>query len=187
MKGIIFNLLERFIVENLGEEKYEEILSHCTLKTKEPFVGPGSYPDEDLMAIVARAVETMGITLPEALRAFGRFCLPKFAERFPEFMTPYDHPKEFLMTVDSVIHVEVEKLYPDAQTPSLVYEDPAPDRLVIRYESRRKLCHLFEGLIDGVADYYGSPIEYGQRTCMLEGARACEFELAFPSEGEASR
>jgi len=187
MKGIIFNLLERFIVENLGEDKYEEILSACALKTKEPFVGPGSYPDEDLMAIVAKTVETMGVTPPEALRAFGRFCLPILAEKFPGFMTPYDHPKEFLMTVDSVIHVEVEKLYPDAQTPSLAYDDPAPDRLVIHYESSRKLCQLMEGLIDGVADYYGSPIEYAQKRCMLDGAPACEFELTFAAKGVTSR
>ncbi len=179
MKGIIFNLLEQFVTENLGEEKYEEILEGCPLKTREPFVGPGSYPDEDLMLIVEKIIETMGITLPEALRAFGRFCIPKMAERFPDFMTPYDHPKPFLKAVHSIIHVEVQKLYPDAETPSFVYDEQAPEHLIIRYSSRRRMCQFMEGLIDGVAAYYSSPILHKQKHCMLAGGEICEFELTF--------
>lgn len=182
MKGIVFNLLEQFITEKMGGEKYEEILAGCPLKTREPFVGPGSYPDEDLMALVNMTVEKMGVELPEALRAFGRFCVPKLAERFPIFMSPHNHPKPFLKTVGSVIHVEIKKLYPDAEPPSLTYDDPAPGQLIIRYKSKRRLCRFMEGLIDGVADYYDSPIRYRQNGCMLEGGGACEFELTFSSE-----
>ena len=61
MKGIIFNLLEGFLTERLGEEKSDELIESCSLKTREPFVGPGSYPDEDLLAIVDRAVEVTGM------------------------------------------------------------------------------------------------------------------------------
>ena len=32
MKGVVFNLLEAYIEENLGEGKYEEIIEGCTLK-----------------------------------------------------------------------------------------------------------------------------------------------------------
>lgn len=181
MKGIVFNLLEDFITEKAGAEKYEEILSSCELKTKEPFVGPGSYPDEDLLEIVGKTVQAMGITLPEALRAFGRFCFPKLAEKFPFFVTPYKHPKPFLMTVETVIHVEVKKLYKDAEPPTFSYEEPSPDILIMRYRSKRKLCFLMEGLLEGVADYYRSPIRQRQKRCMIEGAEECDFELTFGS------
>jgi predicted hydrocarbon binding protein len=179
MKGIIFNLLEQFITERFGDEMYEKILSECNLKTEEPFVGPGSYPEEDLMALVDKVVEKMGVPLPEALRAFGRFCLPKLAERFPEFLTPHKHPKAFLKTIDSVVHLEVKKLYSDAEPPSFAYDDPSPERLIIRYRSKRRLCQFMEGLIEGVADYYRSPIKYKQTSCMLEGSEVCVFELTF--------
>ncbi|MFQ5586113.1 MAG: heme NO-binding domain-containing protein, partial [Thermodesulfobacteriota bacterium] len=123
MKGVIFNLLEQFIAENFGEEKYEEIVTECALKTGEPFVGPGTYPDEDLIAIVSRAVETLGIAPPEALHGFGRFCFPKLAEKFPDFVQPFKHPKPFMKTIDSVIHVEVKKLFKDAEPPRFIYEE----------------------------------------------------------------
>jgi len=80
MKGIIFNLLEDFLKERLGEERFEDLIEGCSLKTREPFVGPGSYPDEDLLAIVDRAVEATGRPKPETLRAFGRFCIGRLAQ-----------------------------------------------------------------------------------------------------------
>lgn len=179
MKGIIFNLLEQFITETAGEEIYQTILDRCSLQTREPFVGPGTYPDEDLTALVKSTVTVLGISPPEALRRFGKFAFPKLAEHFPDFVSPHRHPKEFLKTVDSIIHVEVRKLYENAKVPSFLYRDPAPDRLVIEYRSDRRLCHFMEGLIEGVADHFRSPVGYRQTRCMLRGDEVCEFDLCF--------
>lgn len=179
MKGVVFNLLEEYIEENLGEGSYEEILGKCTLTTKVPFVGPGTYPDEDLIAIVAETIKMAGIHLPEALRSFGRFCFYKLSEKYPGFVSPYTHPKPFLKSVESIIHVEVKKLYEDAQPPGFTYLDSTSDRLIIQYRSGRRLCQFMEGLIDGVAGHYQSPIKYKQRTCMLDGGEVCEFDLTF--------
>jgi hypothetical protein len=187
MKGVIFNFLEEFILDHLGKEKYEKILNDSPLVTREAFVGPGLYPDEDLISILARTAEEMGIGTVEALRLFGRFCFPALANRFPEFTAPYTHPKPFLMIIDSTIHMEVEKLYPGTETPSLAYEDSTPDRLILRYKSKRKLCQFLEGMIDGVADHFNSPISHKQVRCMLDGEEACKFELDFASEGGAVR
>ncbi|MFQ5586426.1 MAG: heme NO-binding domain-containing protein, partial [Thermodesulfobacteriota bacterium] len=65
-------------------------------------------------------------------------------------------------------------------------EEPSADRLIITYKSRRKLCLFMEGLIDGVADYYSSPITYEQRICMLDGGEVCEFDLAYSPEGRSA-
>jgi len=183
MKGVVFNLLEAYIEENLGEGKYEEILDECTLMTKEPFVGPGTYPDQDLMAIVAETIKVAGVPLSEALRSFGRFCFHKLSVQYPGFVSPHSHPKPFLKSVESIIHVEVKKLYEDARPPGFTYMDPASNRLIIQYRSERRLCQFMEGLIDGVAAYYQSPVQYKQRTCVLDGDEVCEFDLTFVTNG----
>jgi predicted hydrocarbon binding protein len=179
MKGIIFNLLEDFLRENLGEERFEELIDSCSLKTREPFVGPGSYPDEDLIAIVDRAVEVTGMAKADALRAFGRFCIVRLARKYPPFFNKHDNAKAFLKTINALHSLEVRKLYADARPPEFVMEDSSPDRLIMRYMSERRLCPLVEGLIEGVAAHYGAPIRYRQRGCMLEGGSSCEFELEF--------
>ena len=179
MKGIMFNILEDFICENWGDEKYEEILALCPLKTKEPYVGPGSYPDSDLTTIAAQASDVLGVPLNEALRLLGAFAFTKFAEKFPEFIEHTTSARDFLLTVDSVIHVEVKKLYPDAVTPKFSYQDLSESQLIIVYRSHRRLCALMEGLIDGVANHFGTKIQHIQRKCVCQGHAACEFDLRF--------
>ena len=187
MKGVIFNLLEGFISDGWGEETYEEILSLCPLKTKEPFVGPGTYPDSDLVAIATQAANKLGISLPEALRAFGGYAFPKLIEKYPVFMEGISHPKDFLKSVDGVIHVEVRKLFPEAVTPSFEYEEPAPDRLKMRYRSKRKMCPLIDGFLDGVEKHFGMSIEREHTTCMHQGADFCDYELRFAAAAVAAK
>jgi predicted hydrocarbon binding protein len=179
MKGIIFNLLEDFITEGWGEETYDQILSRCPLHATGPFVGPGTYADADLMTIVAKTTERLGISVPEAVHAFGKYCFPRLAAKFPMFVEGHTHPKSFLKTIDAVIHVEVRKLFKDAEPPTMRFVDPSPDELLITYISKRKLCTLMEGLLDGTAEYFKTPIRYGQSACVLRGAETCEFHLTF--------
>ena len=87
MKGVVFNLLEEFIIENSDEDTYEEILDECTFVTDGPFVGPSTYPDEDLIMLVGKTVEKLGISAPAALRAFGKWPFPKLAATLPHDMT----------------------------------------------------------------------------------------------------
>lgn len=179
MKGVVFNILESFISEGWGDQTYEDILAMCPLSTKEPFVGPGTYPDSDLMTIAAKAAEKLGLPLDAALRAFGKYAFPKLAEQGTQFVDSQPTARDFLLSVDSVIHVEVRKLMPKAITPAFRYEDTGPDSLVIHYSSARKLCKFMEGLLDGVAEHYGTVIEHSQSQCMHEGAPHCTFVLKF--------
>lgn len=179
MKGVVFNLLESFVTENWGYEKYEEILSLCPLQTREPFVGPGTYPDADLMTIAAKASERLGVPLPAALRAFGRYCFPRLAAKVPTLVAPYKNACSFLQSVEPVIHVEVRKLMPQAVTPTFQYRQPEADVLVVDYSSQRKLCSLMEGLLDGLGDHFGEVIEHHQARCLHRGDSACEFHIKF--------
>jgi hypothetical protein len=181
MKGIIFNLLEQFITKGWGEEQYDAILTASSLTIQDPFVGPGTYSDADFMILFGKAVAALGLLPEEGLRRFGRFAFPQLAARFPQFVTPYTHPKPFLKTVDSVIHIEVRKLYEQTNLPVFVYHDTAPNALAIEYSSSRRLCHFMEGLIDGVADHFQSPIRHQQSECLLRGDAVCRFDLGFDS------
>ena len=184
MKGVIFNLFEDFVCEGFGDDTYEAILDEADLQTEGPFVGPGLYPDADLLELVGRTIARLGIPLRDALRAFGRFALPRLVASHPDFADSTMTAKEFLVSVDGVIHVEVQKLFPDAITPRLVCEDAGPDRLVMTYRSERGFCHLVEGFLDGVSDHFGTKIDYHQSSCAHDGADACRFELGF-SDGAA--
>ncbi|MFP7755422.1 heme NO-binding domain-containing protein [Thermodesulfobacteriota bacterium B35] len=181
MKGIIFNLLEDYIASNHGEEAYERLLARCSLKTGEPLlmVAPGTYPDEDFHEIVRQAAAAGHLPVDDFYRDFGRFAIPRMADRYPDFFAPFHHPKDFLKFTGMVHLVEVKKLYKDAQVPDFTCRDTGPDTLLLRYTSERMLCRLVEGLIEGVAEYYNVPIRCRQTRCQRRGDMTCEFSIHF--------
>ena len=129
--------------------------------------------------LVGKTVEKLGISAPAALRAFGKWLFPKLAATLPHDMTDYPHPKPFLMIVHQIIHMEVRKLYEDVAPPLFEFGDPAPDKLVIRYQSKRQMYDLMDGLIDGVADHFECPIAF-TRQVQGDGSEAfCVYELTF--------
>ena len=181
MKGEIFNLFESFISETWDEDTYDKLYEEIEpeLVTKDPFVGPGTYPDSDLMALVGGAVQKFEISMRDAVRAFGKFAFPKLAEKNPQYTSPHTHPKPFLLTLEAVIHTEVKKLYKDARPPLFDFVDSAPDQLTMIYKSERKLYDLVEGFLDGVSEYFDVPIEYSRRIGEEDGQEICYFDLTF--------
>ena len=179
MKGVIFNIAENFLEETYGEETLDEILSNCNLETKEPFVGPGTYPDSDLMEIIEKSSEKLSINQNELLVNLGRYAFEGLSSKFPNFLEGHSSAKSFLQTVDGIIHVEVRKLYKDTYLPTFQYLDPAPDKLTITYYSKRKLYGFMEGLIQGVAKHFNCTIAQEISLFDKDGEEFCDFALTF--------
>lgn len=180
MKGIIFNYLEEFVVNGFGEEAWEDLLDTTELITEGgAFVGPGSYPDEDLFALASRASEMTELPLETVLELFGEFILKNFSRDFPRFFEKGMTAKQFLQSIHCVIHVEVKKLHPDANTPDFFYEEEGQEDLTMRYHSHRKLCQLLRGLIKGVSKHFQEKIEVVETSCMHKGSDHCVFQLSF--------
>lgn len=158
MKGVVFNLLEDFITQGWDEDTLDDIMEMCPLHTQEPFVGPKTYPDADMFAIVDVACRRLSLTQSEALFAFGVYCFPHLAASVPEFMNGHAGARAFLRTVHDVIHVEVNKLMEGSILPDFVYHDAPDGALLIEYHSRRKMPDFMAGLIAGTARHFDETI-----------------------------
>lgn len=186
MKGVVFNILEEFILENWGDDALDDILDACPLHTKEPFVGPKTYPDSDLFALVKTATDKLGVPVEDAVRAFGHFAFPHLAGRFPVFLEGHTDAREFMLSVHDVIHVEVAKLMEGAVLPDFSYTRPEAGGLIVDYRSSRQLCHLFEGLLMGVGDHFNTDIAYKHTLCTHRGDSHCRFEMTFAPRAMAA-
>ena len=175
MKGIVFNYLGEMVEEQFGLEAWDSLLQSTGLNGH--FIASDTYPDEQLFALVAAASEATGIDSKDLIREFGRFMLPNFKATNPQFFEGQTCLKEFLLTVDRVIHVEVRKLHPGAILPEFTYEDEADSELTMHYSSPRKLCFLAEGLIDASAEHFNTKYELNHSQCMHDGADHCTFKL----------
>src|SRR6185369_11056802 len=112
------------------------------------------YPDEELLKLVSAAADKLKMPPEAVVRWFGRHALPLMAERYPQFFSGHTTTRSFLLTLNGVIHPEVVKLYPGAETPEFGYDLASSEVLMMEYKSHRHMCAFAEGLIEGAAAFY---------------------------------
>ena len=88
---------------------------------------------------------------------------------YPDVVQHVDDSFGLVATIDNHIHVEVRKLYPDADLPSFSHEFIGPDELHLLYESERGMADLAEGLLLGCFAHFREDVVLG-REDLSEGA-----------------
>lgn len=177
MKGIVFNLLEQVIVRHFSEDVWDGLLDRHGLAGA--YTSVGSYPDCEFQALVRSASEALGLSVNESVRWFGRRATPILAERYSQFFNAHKDARSFVLSVNSIIHPEVRKIYPDAHCPDFDFEDREDGSLLMGYSSRRKLCELAHGFILGAADHYGQSVDLTHESCMHMGDPTCRMNIVF--------
>jgi hypothetical protein len=181
MKGIMFNLLEEVVVHERGAAAWDDILDAAAAGGA--YTSLGSYPDEELFRLLAAATPARNAP-GTGVRWFGRSAMPLLARRYPGFFSEHRSTRSFLLTLNRIIHTEVRKIYPGADVPDFDFEGlSADDQLILGYHSKRKLCGLAEGLIEGAADHYAERVSIRQTLCMLRGDEKCVLECRFSKQG----
>ena len=177
MKGIVFNLVEEVITRDHGDGTWDALLEAARLDGA--YTSLGSYSDDDLTKLGAAASSALGTPAEAVIRWFGREALPLLAERYPSFFSGHASAQSFVSTSNDIIHPEVRKLYPGADVPDFEFHRPSEETLVVGYRSKRKLCALAEGFIDGSAGYYAQVVTIEQPLCMNRGDDKCELVCTF--------
>ena len=183
MKGTIFNLLEDMVDEEGGPEAWDDLLARAGVAGG--YSSIGDYPDADLMALLSARSSASGRSVWTETRSFGSFALLGLARRYPVFFTPHARTRDFLLTLNDVIHPEVRKLHPAARPPTFGFESAHPDHLTLAYRSQRRLCGFAEGMIRGAATHFGEHVQILHRQCVHDGAEECLLDITFGDLGDA--
>lgn len=179
MKGIVFNLLEEVVTTEYGAAAWDRLLDDAGLDGA--YTSLGSYSDDEIFALVKVASAALDIPPEAVLRWFGLHAMPLLAKRYASFFAGHANTRSFLLTLNSIIHPEVRKLYPGANPPVFDFDTSSSDALVIGYNSQRRLCALAEGFMQGAAGYYGEKAQIAQSQCMHHGDCKCVFHVTFQS------
>ena len=177
MKGIIFNLLEKAVTAEHGADVWDTLLERAGADGS--YTSLGSYSDAELVRLVEAASALTGRSASEILRWFGTAAMPMLHGRYPEFFDAHTDCGSFLRSLNDVIHAEVRKLYPGAEVPSFSFEAPEENRLIVVYRSRKQLCALAEGMIEGSARQFGQDVRIEHPRCTHRGDDACHLDCRF--------
>jgi hypothetical protein len=140
VKGVIFNLLEEVVVATYGDKTWDSLLEDAGVSGA--YTSLGSYPDEEVGQLVAAASRSLGIPASDILRWFGRQAVPLLAEKYGHFFEKHDSALSFILSVNTIIHPEVRKLYAGAHCPAFHFRQSPDGTLMMSYDSPRKLCSL---------------------------------------------
>jgi hypothetical protein len=157
MKGIVFTEFLEMIEEQQSPDHVDELIETAGLPHAGAFTAVGTYPHTEMVALVVRHAEMTGESVPAVLQGFGRYLFGRFVQLYPVFFEGIEDPKILLAGIEDVIHVEVRKLYPDAELPRFEARWPEPETLELIYRSERHLADLAEGLIHGCVSHFGKP------------------------------
>jgi hypothetical protein len=176
MKGIIFTELLDMVEQQFGYEMVDELLTQTPLPSGGVYTAIGTYDHTEIVALVVNMSQKSDIPIPDLLYAFGQYLFKSFTKNYAHFIHRAANAFDFLESIHNYIHVEVRKLYPDAQLPVFQTHRPDAQTLVMIYESERKMAPLAHGLIDGCLTHFNEKAEVAIRPLSDDGS-SVSFEI----------
>lgn len=158
MKGIVFTEFLDFVDDRMGADMVDAILDDCVLSTGGAYTAVGTYPFSELRDLLMALVKRSGADPADLLRGFGHKLCATFTVNYGTYFDQAGSLFDFLASIDNHIHVEVRKLYPDAELPTLSVTARGPDQMTLDYRSARGLEAMAEGLIAATSAYYKEPV-----------------------------
>ena len=159
MKGIVFREFIAMVETQFSLETADHIISASNLSSDGAYTSVGTYPPQEMVDLVTHLSAATNISVPDLLHHFGKHLFKRFSEIHPEYVKTHESAFELLRQLDGHIHVEVRKLYIDAELPAFDYEELGDGEMVFIYRSRRKLADFAQGLIQGCIDHFGDPMQ----------------------------
>ena len=177
MKGVVFTVFLEMVEGRFSPDVADRIIDEADLPSGGAYTTVGTYDHREMLELVAHLSRQTGVPAGDLVRAFGTHLFGRFAVLFPQYFEGVSSAFEFLGKIEDYIHIEVRKLYPDAELPRFAFDAPGSDRLVVTYRSARPFAALADGLIRGCVAHYGEPIEVEMEDLSDGAGTAARFVL----------
>lgn len=154
MKGIVFTEFIDMIEQVHGDEFADRMLTESELESGGIYTAVGTYPFSEMVTMLTWLKSETGATMGELQSTFGKFIFGTFLTNYQSFFDRAETAFDFLESIEKHIHVEVRKLYPDAELPTFETKLLSDSVLEMIYKSERKMSSFAEGLIEKTLVYY---------------------------------
>ncbi|MBM3515394.1 MAG: hypothetical protein FJX59_17030 [Alphaproteobacteria bacterium] len=175
MKGVVFTEFLDMVESKFSTDMADDIIDAADLPSKGAYTAVGTYPHAEMGKLVVALSKRSGVKAPDLLKAYGEYLFGRFHAGYPVFFEGVTDSFGFLKRIEGVVHVEVGKLYPDAELPSFETLEISPDRLHMTYRSPRCLGDFAQGLMTGCFAHYRETVAL-KRSDEHEG-KVVKFEL----------
>lgn len=178
MKGLVFTEFLDMVEGAFGLAVKHRVIAAAGGGHDGAYTAVGQYDHAELVAMIGQLSAESNLSQRELMIAFGHHIFGVFLQSFGTFFSRSSSAIEFLSRIDSYIHVEVRKLYSEAELPNFSYPPCGEGSLIMEYRSPRPMAAFAEGLILATIKYYGTPMVVVVEDLGEGAGRAARFTLS---------
>jgi len=172
MKGLIFTEFMEMVEKTWSLDMVDSIIEQSRIASGGVYTSVGSYPYEELSALINSLSAQTNMPVEDLIRTFGSYLFNSYANGYPRFFAGITDSFQFLSGIENIIHAEVGKLYPDTNLPTFKVET-GDDQLILTYFSEHPLADLVCGLLEGCLKHFQQKAKIERMpTPNLPGAQA---------------
>jgi hypothetical protein len=174
MKGIVFTEFLDLVEEKFGIEMVDNMISSSDLASEGVYTSIGTYRFSEMLQLLQYLSKNSKISIDNLLLIYGEHFFSVIERSYPGLLATYKDPIEMLSSIENHIHIEVRKIYPDAELPTFIVEDKNKNSLTMVYKSNRAMHHFGLGLMNKTFEHFNS-----SATIVLERIKEDGTEVRF--------
>ncbi|SNR17014.1 heme NO-binding domain-containing protein [Tenacibaculum jejuense] len=176
MKGIVFTEFLDLVESKFGLETVQQIIDESELESNGVYTSVGTYKFNEMVSLLTNLSKATKIAPNDLLRVYGLHFFDALVNNYGSILKSYKGPIELLSSIEGHIHVQVRKLYPDAELPQFETLEQTDEKLVLIYRSSRSLYPFAHGLMEKSFEHYGQNCDIKHELLKEDGSEV-RFEI----------
>ena len=156
MKGIVFTEFLELVEERYGLEVVDKIIYQSKLDSQGIYTSIGTYSFSEMLQLLENLRDHTGISIDNLLLIYGEYFFSVIETSYKDLLSAYNDPIEMLSSIEHHIHIEVRKIYQDAELPTFLVIEKTNNSLIMIYKSSRSMHHFGLGLMNKTFEYFNS-------------------------------
>jgi len=156
MKGIVFTEFLDLVETKFGLEMVDKIITQSKLESGGSYTSVGTYKFSEMLQLLQHLSAHTSISIDNLLLVYAEHFFGVLEDSYPGLLATYKDPIEMLASIEDHIHVEVRKIYPDAELPTFEVLQKTDNKLVMNYKSSRAMHHFGLGLMNKTFEHFNA-------------------------------
>lgn len=154
MKGIVFTEFLELVENKFGFEISDKIVNSIDSETNGVYTAIGTYSHTEMVNLVIALSKETDISVDDLLYAYGKHFFYILNSSYPKLINKHKSLFTFFESIENHIHVEVKKLYPDAELPTINTSIISKKEMHLEYISERCLGKFAHGLLESASVHF---------------------------------
>ena len=159
MKGIVFTEFLELVEAKFGIEMVDKIVLQSELDSGGVYTSIGTYSFSEMLSLLKNLSSNTQISIDNLLLVYAKHFFSVIERSYPDMLAAYKDPIEMLSSIEHHIHVEVRKIYHDAELPTFEVLEKTENSLVMVYRSSRAMHHFGLGLMNKTFEHFNTTAE----------------------------